>query len=52
MGNILNLPVQMTADAPPPIVNNALINNRIPIDTYKSRSNESLMNNAPLKRSA
>ena len=36
----------------PPIVNNAEMNNRIPIDTYKSKSNESLMNSAPLNKSA
>ena len=34
------------------IVNNAEMNNRIPIDTYKSKSNESLMNSAPLNKSA
>ena len=28
------------------------MNNRIPIDTYKSKSNESLMNSAPLNKSA
>ena len=36
----------------PPIVNKADMNNRIPIDTYKSKSNESLMNSAPLNKSA
>jgi hypothetical protein len=36
----------------PPIVKRAEMNNRIPIDTYKSKSNESLMNSAPLNKSA
>ncbi len=42
----------MTAVAPPPIANKALIINKIPIDKYKSKSNESLMNSAPLNKSA
>ena len=36
----------------PPIVNNAEMNSNIPIAAYKSRSNESLINNAPLNKSA
>ncbi len=40
--NLLNLP----------IANNADMISKIPIDKYKSKSNESLMNSAPLNKSA
>ena len=36
----------------PPIANKADMINKIPIDKYKSKSNESLMNSAPLNKSA
>ena len=36
----------------PPIVKSAEIINSMPIDKYKSRFNESLINNAPLNKSA
>jgi hypothetical protein len=42
----------VTAVAPPPIVKNAEISNKIPIDRYRSKSMASFMNKAPLNKSA
>jgi hypothetical protein len=42
----------ITAVAPPPIVNRADRNKSIPIEMYRSMFIASLMNNAPLNKSA
>ena len=42
----------MTAVAPPPIAKKAETISKIPIGKYKSKSSDSLINNAPLNKSA
>ena len=46
------LPVHITAVAPPPMVKRAAMRRSMPMETYKSRLSESLMNRAPLNKSA